>query len=284
MAAISGQKTVTTAGTAEALGSQVINGPLMVKALDTNAGIAAIGNDGAGDVTTSNGMRLEGGDARSPPRTRPWPRRGFGLQPELERAGGVVRPQRQRRPSPVGRQGALDVQDGAGGDHLLRRRRRRRGRRGLAGSHVGGDVGLLPWDGASVYPGREDGELLDFLLELLGLGPAGRGLPSGDGLLELAVVRWSVGLPLWVRSAAALCESRQVHDEGASPRLRLGLTNLPVQPDRDASKQQPDGSFLLLPGSLAHNCVQVGDPGQDRFQRVVRSPKLPLQLLDLSIR
>ena len=63
MAATSGQKTVTTAGTAVALGSAVVNGPLMIKALDTNTGIIAVGNDGAGDVTVSNGMRLEAGDA-----------------------------------------------------------------------------------------------------------------------------------------------------------------------------------------------------------------------------
>ena len=62
MAALSGQKTVTTAGTAEALGSGLVNGPLMVKALDTNTGVVAVGNDGAGDVTTSNGLRLEAGD------------------------------------------------------------------------------------------------------------------------------------------------------------------------------------------------------------------------------
>lgn len=63
MAAISGQKTVTAAGTAEALGSALINGPLMVKALDTNTGIVVVGNDGSGDVTVSNGLRLEGGDS-----------------------------------------------------------------------------------------------------------------------------------------------------------------------------------------------------------------------------
>jgi hypothetical protein len=63
MAAISGQKTVTTAGTAVALGNQDISGPLMVKALDTNTGVVAIGGDGAGDVTVSNGMRLEAGDS-----------------------------------------------------------------------------------------------------------------------------------------------------------------------------------------------------------------------------
>ena len=62
MAVLSGQKTITTAGTALALGSQVINVPLMIKALDTNTGVAAVGNDGSGDVTVSNGMRLEAGD------------------------------------------------------------------------------------------------------------------------------------------------------------------------------------------------------------------------------
>jgi hypothetical protein len=62
MAVLSGQKTVATAGTALALGSQVINVPLMIKALDTNTGIVAVGNDGAGDVTVSNGMRLDAGD------------------------------------------------------------------------------------------------------------------------------------------------------------------------------------------------------------------------------
>jgi hypothetical protein len=62
--ALSGQKTVTTAGTAVALGTaQSINGPLMVKALDTNTGIVAVGNDGANDVTVSNGIRLSKGES-----------------------------------------------------------------------------------------------------------------------------------------------------------------------------------------------------------------------------
>jgi hypothetical protein len=34
----------------------------MVKALDTNTGIVALGNDGANDVTVSNGLRLGAGD------------------------------------------------------------------------------------------------------------------------------------------------------------------------------------------------------------------------------
>ncbi len=61
--AVSGQKTVTTAGTAVALGNQDVLGPLMVKALDTNTGVVALGNDGANDVTVSNGLRLSAGDA-----------------------------------------------------------------------------------------------------------------------------------------------------------------------------------------------------------------------------
>jgi hypothetical protein len=60
--ALSGQKVVTTAGTAVQLGSVTINAPIMIKALDTNTGIVAIGNDGAGDVTVSNGLRLAAGD------------------------------------------------------------------------------------------------------------------------------------------------------------------------------------------------------------------------------
>jgi proline racemase len=61
--AMSGQKTVTTAGTAVQLGTQSIQGPLMVKALDTNTGVVAVGNDGAGDVTVSNGFRLLKGES-----------------------------------------------------------------------------------------------------------------------------------------------------------------------------------------------------------------------------
>jgi hypothetical protein len=62
MPAISGQKAVTTAGTAVVLGSQIINGPLMVKALAANTGAIAVGNDGANDVTTSNGLLLAAGE------------------------------------------------------------------------------------------------------------------------------------------------------------------------------------------------------------------------------
>jgi hypothetical protein len=59
--AYSGQKTITTAGTAEKLGTQDITGPLMVKALDTNTSVVALGNVSE-DVTVSNGLRLEAGD------------------------------------------------------------------------------------------------------------------------------------------------------------------------------------------------------------------------------
>mgnify|MGYP001820982822 CR=1 FL=1 len=62
MTAISGQKTVATAGSAETLGTQAINGPVMVKALSSNSGAVAIGNDGANDVTLSNGLLLSAGD------------------------------------------------------------------------------------------------------------------------------------------------------------------------------------------------------------------------------
>lgn len=62
--AISGQKTVTTAGTAERLHTGLVaNAALMVKALPANTGIMYIGNDGAGDVSSANGMPLSAGDA-----------------------------------------------------------------------------------------------------------------------------------------------------------------------------------------------------------------------------
>ena len=63
MSAISGQKTVTTAGTAEALGSQAVQGPLMIKALESNTGYIYLGNDGTPDVASSTGLVLAAGDA-----------------------------------------------------------------------------------------------------------------------------------------------------------------------------------------------------------------------------
>lgn len=60
---ISGQKTVTTAGTAVTLGTLQIDEALLIKALDTNTGVVAVGNDGADDVTVSNGYRLLAGES-----------------------------------------------------------------------------------------------------------------------------------------------------------------------------------------------------------------------------
>lgn len=65
MAALSGQKTVTTAGTAVPLSATElrINGPLMVKALLANTNNVYVGNDGAGDVTSGNGVELDAGES-----------------------------------------------------------------------------------------------------------------------------------------------------------------------------------------------------------------------------
>ncbi len=60
--ALSGQTAVTTAGTAVALGSQQIAGPILVKALTANTGLVYVGNDGASDVTSANGYPLAAGD------------------------------------------------------------------------------------------------------------------------------------------------------------------------------------------------------------------------------
>ena len=62
MSAMSGQKTVAALGTAEALGSGLIHGPLMIKALIANTGYVYVGNDGAGDVTSGNGLELAAGE------------------------------------------------------------------------------------------------------------------------------------------------------------------------------------------------------------------------------
>ena len=60
--AISGQITVTTAGTA-VQGSDVdLSNGVIVKALGANAGKVYVGNDGAGDVTSANGYELAAGD------------------------------------------------------------------------------------------------------------------------------------------------------------------------------------------------------------------------------
>lgn len=60
--AISGQITVTTAGTA-VVGSDVdLTNGVYIKALAGNTGKVYVGNDGAGDVTASNGFELAAGD------------------------------------------------------------------------------------------------------------------------------------------------------------------------------------------------------------------------------
>ena len=59
--AISGQKTVTAAGTAVQLGSGACMVNLMIKALATNTGLVFVGNDGA-DVTSATGQELDAGE------------------------------------------------------------------------------------------------------------------------------------------------------------------------------------------------------------------------------
>lgn len=56
--AISGKTAVTTAGTAVALGSQAIAGPLAIRALHANTGLIYVGNDNADDVASTNGFEL----------------------------------------------------------------------------------------------------------------------------------------------------------------------------------------------------------------------------------
>lgn len=60
--ALSGRKTVTAAGTPVRLGSQVIDGPIMVKAMVTNTGYIYIGNNGSNTVGSTTGLTLVAGD------------------------------------------------------------------------------------------------------------------------------------------------------------------------------------------------------------------------------
>jgi len=62
MPMLSGQTVVTTAGTAVPLGTTQVDEAILIKALDTNTGVIAVGNDGADDVTVSNGYRLLAGE------------------------------------------------------------------------------------------------------------------------------------------------------------------------------------------------------------------------------
>lgn len=58
--ALSGRKTVTTAGTAVAVGSQVVAAPVAIKALTTNTGLVYVG-DGA-TASSAAGYPLLAGD------------------------------------------------------------------------------------------------------------------------------------------------------------------------------------------------------------------------------
>jgi hypothetical protein len=62
MPVISGQTTVAAPGSAVPLGTDAVNGPLLVKALDSNSGIVAVGNNGLNDVSLSSGLRLAAGE------------------------------------------------------------------------------------------------------------------------------------------------------------------------------------------------------------------------------
>lgn len=55
---------MTTAGTAVPLVATetIANAPVIVKALSGNAGLVGVGNDGAGDVASTNWFELSAGD------------------------------------------------------------------------------------------------------------------------------------------------------------------------------------------------------------------------------
>ena len=57
---LSGQKKLTTAGTAVALTTAGVSGPgkFLIKSLPAQAGVGYLGNDGANDVTSSNGLAM----------------------------------------------------------------------------------------------------------------------------------------------------------------------------------------------------------------------------------
>lgn len=60
--AISGQKVIAVAGTAEPLATGGCSVNLMIKALVTNTGLVFVGNDGA-DVTSATGQELDAGES-----------------------------------------------------------------------------------------------------------------------------------------------------------------------------------------------------------------------------
>ena len=59
---MSGQTTVTTAGTEVALGSIRVNGAVAVKALAANTGYMYVGNAGDGTVAATTGYQLAAGE------------------------------------------------------------------------------------------------------------------------------------------------------------------------------------------------------------------------------
>lgn len=56
--AVSGQITVTTAGTAVQGPDAPLNNGAYIKSMSTNTGIVYVGNDGSNDVTSGNGFEL----------------------------------------------------------------------------------------------------------------------------------------------------------------------------------------------------------------------------------
>lgn len=63
MPVITSQKTVTSAGSPEQLGSLRIDGPLMIKALESNSDVVFVGNDGSNSVSSATGVSLSAGEA-----------------------------------------------------------------------------------------------------------------------------------------------------------------------------------------------------------------------------
>lgn len=59
---LSGQVTVTTAGTAVQETGAPNGRYFLIRALAGNSGVVYVGNDGAGDVTSGNGHELSAGD------------------------------------------------------------------------------------------------------------------------------------------------------------------------------------------------------------------------------
>lgn len=59
---LSGKTIVAAAGESVPLGSQAVNASVMVKALAGNTNLVYLGSDGAGDVSSANGIELAAGE------------------------------------------------------------------------------------------------------------------------------------------------------------------------------------------------------------------------------